>query len=446
MKEPIQTPTEVTLNNHNHSDSVDDFQTAALQGGSDGHDSKQERGILPVNNIPYDHCQKSGIDYKSLLKGRYEAERLPKDFSPERIVPDFAFNVLNPFGLLYRPVVDEAHLAAGGAKPVWPEGKPFAVCLTHDVDLVTLYSQRQVCRAGAQALRQAKSWIQKTKAALAFGRDCAATSLRKGATDPLHCYERWLEVEAAVGARSTFFFWPGWGSVGKHHPSDCSYELTDRVAFDGQKCTVAEMIREIARRGWEIGLHPSWYSFDNAEEMKRQKAAMETALGHDVVSVRQHFLHYDIRVTPRIQAEAGLRYDSTLGFNDNVGFRFGTCYPWRLYDLQADEELPIVEVPLIIQDGALLNPAKGMRLDEDTAFQYVVQITEAVERVGGVLTLLWHPNSIANPGWFDLYLKTLILLKAKNAWFASITEVGNHWKSCKKAKAEDQVGQPQMTS
>ena len=446
MKEPIQTLTEVTLNNHNHSDSVDDFQTAALQGGSDGHDSKQERGILPVNNIPYDHCQKSGIDYKSLLKGRYEAERLPKDFSPERIVPDFAFNVLNPFGLLYRPVVDEVHLAAGGAKPVWPEGKPFAVCLTHDVDLVNLYSQRQVCRAGAQALRQAKSWIQKTKAALAFGRDCAATSLRKGATDPLHCYERWLEVEAAVGARSTFFFWPGWGSVGKHHPSDCSYELTDRVAFDGQKCTVAEMIREIARRGWEIGLHPSWYSFDNAEEMKRQKAAMETALGHDVVSVRQHFLHYDIRVTPRIQAEAGLRYDSTLGFNDNVGFRFGTCYPWRLYDLQAEEELPIVEVPLIIQDGALLNPAKGMRLDEDTAFQYVVQITEAVERVGGILTLLWHPNSIANPGWFDLYLKTLILLKAKNAWFASITEVGNHWKSCKRAKAEDQVGQPQMTS
>jgi peptidoglycan/xylan/chitin deacetylase (PgdA/CDA1 family) len=368
------------------------------------------------------------IDHKKLLQGCYEAERLPKDFSLARIVPDFAFNVLNPLGLLYRPVADEAYLAGGGAKPVWPEGNPFAVCLTHDVDLVTLYSQRQVCRAKTHALRQAENWIQKTKAALAFGRDCVATSLHQGATDPLHCYERWLDVEAAVDARSTFFFWPGWGSVGKHHPSDCTYELSDRVVFDEQKCTVAEMIREIDRRGWEIGLHPSWYSFDDAEEMKRQKAALETALGHDVVSVRQHYLHYDIRVTPRVQAEAGLRYDSTLGFNDNVGFRFGTCYPWRLYDLQADEELPITEIPLIIQDGAMLNPVKGMRLDEDTAFQYVVQITEAVERVGGVLTLLWHPNAVMNPPRWSLYLRSLEYLKGENAWFGSVRELAQHFK------------------
>ncbi|MBI4621321.1 MAG: polysaccharide deacetylase family protein [Desulfobacterales bacterium] len=372
----------------------------------------------------------NGIDWQKLRNGRYEAERLPRDFSPERIVPDFAFNVLNPLGLLYRPVVDEVYLADGVAKPVWPEGKPLAVCLTHDVDLVTLYSQRQVCRAGAQALRQAENWIQKTRAALAFGRDWAATSLRKGATDPLHCYERWLEVEAAFGARSTFFFWPGWSSVRRHHPSDCTYELTDQVVFDGQKCTVAEMIREIDHRGWEIGLHPSWYSFDNIDEMKRQKETLETALDHDVVSVRQHFLHYDIRVTPRIQAEAGLRYDSTLGFNDNVGFRFGTCYPWRLYDLQVEEELPIVEVPLIIQDGALLNPAKGMRLDEDTAFQYVKQITKVVERVGGVLTLLWHPNAVMNPPCWNLYLRSLEYLKEKNAWFGAVRVVAVGGKQC----------------
>lgn len=366
------------------------------------------------------------INYKNLIQGRYEAERLPEDFSQERIVPDFAFNVLNPLGLLYRPVVDEAYLAAGGEKPAWPEGKPFAVCLTHDVDAVTLYSQRQVFRGGVQALRNAENWIEQSKGILIFGRDCAAAALRNGASDPLHCYERWLEAEMAVGARSTFFFWPGWGSVRKHHHSDCTYDLTDRIVFDGQKFTVAEMIRDIACRGWEIGLHPSWYSFNNVDEMKRQKAALEKALGNDVVSVRQHYLHYDIRVTPRVQAEAGLRYDSTLGFNDNVGFRYGTCYPWKLYDLQAEEALPITEIPLIIQDGALLNPTKGMRLDEDMAFQYVVQITEAVERVGGVLTLLWHPSAIMKPPWWNLYLRSLEYLKGKNAWFGTVREVSEH--------------------
>jgi peptidoglycan/xylan/chitin deacetylase (PgdA/CDA1 family) len=202
------------------------------------------------------------------------------------------------------------------------------------------------------------------------------------------------------------------------------YELSDSVIFDNQQCTVAEMMKEIDTRGWEIGLHPSWYSFDDVDELKRQKEALEKVLNHDIVSIRQHCLHYDIRITPRIQAEAEFKYDSTLGFNDNIGFRFGTCYPLRLYDLQEKTELPIKEIPLIIQDGAMLNPKKGMRLDGDTAFQYVVQIAEAAKGVGGVLTLLWHTNQIHKPEWWNLYLRTLEMLSAKNAWFGSVKQIG----------------------
>jgi peptidoglycan/xylan/chitin deacetylase (PgdA/CDA1 family) len=367
---------------------------------------------------------KADLDYQKLLQGRYEAERLPRDFSPERIVPDFAFNILNPLGLLYRPVVDEEYLARSGAKPVWPEGKPFAVCLTHDVDVVSLQSFRQSTRRRVENLLNGPSMMKKARGLVGMGVDVLRAFTHAHKPDPLHSYERWPEVEAGVGARSTFFFWAGWSSVQKHHPSDCTYELMDRIAFDGQKCRVAEMIREMDHRGWEVGLHPSWYSYDDVDEMKRQKEALETALGHDVVSVRQHYLHYDIRVTPRVQSEAGFRYDSTLGFNDNVGFRFGTCYPWRLYDLKAEQELPITEIPLIIQDGAMLNPAKGMRLDGDTAFEYVVQIAEAVEGVGGVLTLLWHPNYIHKPEWWNLYRRALDMLSDKNAWFGPVKQIG----------------------
>ena len=96
-------------------------------------------------------------------------------------------------------------------------------------------------------------------------------------------------------------------------------------------------------------------------------------------------IHYDIRVTPAAHAAAGFKYDSTLGFNDNIGFRFGTCHPWHLYDLKA-------------------------------------------EKVGGVLTLLWHPNWIIIPHWWNLYLRTLEYLQHKNAWFCSVKEVGEWWK------------------
>ncbi len=378
--------------------------------------------IISVSN------NRTDLNYQALLQGRYEAERLPKNFSPERIVPDFAFNVLNPLGLLYRPVVDENYLSRGGLKPVWPEGKPFAVCLTHDVDYVSLYSLRQSARFRTQQCFYGDSLTKKVRGLMGWGRDVVRALRHANRWDPLHCYERWLEAEAVVGAYSTFFFWPGWRSVGKHHSSDCTYELTDQVAFDGQKCSVAEMIREINCRGWEIGLHPSWYSFNDAEEMKRQKAALEMVLGHDVVTVRQHFLHYDVRVTPRIQTEAGFQYDSTLGFNNNVGFRFGTCYPWRLYDIQNEKELTLIEVPLIVEDVALLNQAKGMGLDEDIALLYIEQITEEVKKVGGILTLLWHPNHIIRSEWWNLYLKVLKYLEDRNAWFGSVQNVAERKK------------------
>lgn len=364
------------------------------------------------------------IDHQKLLQGRYEAKRLPSDFSPERIVPDFAFNVLNPLGLLYRPVVDEDYLQNGGQKPTWPDGKPFAVCLTHDVDVVSLYSLKQSLRSRKAQLLNSGGALQKVRSFVGVSIDFARLGIRAKQKDPLHCYERWLKAEKQCNAHSTFFFWPGLSAVTKRHYTDCAYELFDLVVFDNQKCTVAEMIQEIDQQGWEIGFHPSWYSFDDADELKRQKDSLEKALGHDIVSIRQHYLHYDIRVTPAVQAETGLKYDSTLGFNDNIGFRFGTCYPWNLYDLKNEKELTIKEIPLIIQDSAMLNPAKGMCLDEDTAFEYIKQITEAVENVSGILTLLWHPNSIINPDRWDLYLRTLDYLKKKNAWFGAVKEIG----------------------
>jgi len=365
--------------------------------------------------------------YQKLLQGRCEAERLPADFSPERAVPDFAFNALNPLGLLYRPVVDEDYLSEGGAKPAWPDKKPFAVCLTHDVDWVSLMSLRQEKRKRTQNRINGGTFLKKASELKRLGFDVSRAIRYKNTSDPLHCYERWLEAEERIGGKSTFFFWPGWKALRRRHPTDCLYDMEDRIVFDGQQCTVAEMIREIDRRGWEVGLHPSWYTFDNIDEMKRQKATLESVLGHDIVSVRQHYLHYDIRVTPRVQAEAGFLYDSTLGFNDNIGFRFGTSYPWKLYDLKSEVDLRITEIPLIIQDGGLLNTDKGMRLDEETAFNYVVQVAGAVERVGGVLTLLWHPNAIVKDSWWNLYLKTLDHLKSKNAWFGSVRDVARQW-------------------
>ena len=370
---------------------------------------------------------KMDLDLKKLLKGCYEAERLPIDFSPERTVPDFAFNVLNTLGLLYTPVVDKAHVAEFKKKPQWPENKPFAVCLTHDVDDVSYFSLRQILRPFTTPFSGLQNRQDKIKRLLKLGFNVLRVCKNQFSSDPLHCYERWLKIEEESGAKSTFFFWPGWKNVTKHHVTDPIYDLKDHVVFDGNNCTVAEMIQEIHRRRWEIGLHPSWYAYNDVDELKRQKEALEKALGHQIYSIRQHCLHYDIRVTPGVHSAAGFKYDSTLGFNDNIGFRFGTCYPWKLFDLESKKELPILEIPLIVQDTAMLNPSKGMRIDSKMALRYIILIAEEVEKVGGVLTLIWHPNEIINRESRTLYLRTLNYLREKNAWITSLKEVGSWW-------------------
>lgn len=367
------------------------------------------------------------LDYQKLITGRYEAERLSEDNSPERMVPDFAFNVLNPLGLLYQPIVDEEYIVQGKKKPTWPNNKPFAVCLTHDVDRVSLYSsKKRIWRRQIQLSNPRTLW---QKARRTLGNMVYAVYSPPSPEDPLHTYEKWIETEKKVNAHSTFFFWPGFKNVKKHHLTDCLYDLNDPVAFDGQKCTVAEMIQEIDHRGWEVGLHASWYSYDNEDELKGQKERLEEVLNHEVESVRQHCLHYDIRITPFVHSKAKLRYDSTLGFNDNVGFRFGTCYPWHLIDLKTDRETSVLEIPLHVQDSAMLAPNKGLRLDEEMAFQYVVQISDSVKKVGGVLTLLWHPHYMIEPTWWNLYIRTLQYLKEGDAWFASVKEVGERWET-----------------
>lgn len=369
------------------------------------------------------------IKYEKLIKGYYEAERMPQDFSSERTVPGYAYNILNSIGLLYRPIIDEFHLKNGGQKPLWPGEKKFAVCLTHDVDIVSLYSAPQCIRKFRYRFSQSKTPSEALRRPIGCGLELYEIIRNQSKRDPLHCYELWLNAEKNVGAPSTFFFWPGYNSIGKHHSSDCFYELHDRVEFDNESCSVSEMIKEIDRKGWEIGLHSSWSSCDDIDEMKRQKEALEETVGHDVKSIRQHYLHYDIRRTPKVQVLAGLKYDSTLGFNDNIGFRFGTSYPWSLFDLDSEEELPIMEIPLSIQDVSLLSPNRGMRLDEDMAFEYIVFITESVARVGGVLTLLWHPSRIIDEFYWSLYLKTLNYLKDRNPWFATVGMIGEYWRN-----------------
>ncbi len=364
------------------------------------------------------------IDWEKLARGDYEAEQLNRLKTPCYDATSPNFSVLNAHSLFYRPVADIARLAKGTQQPAWPEGKRFAVCLTHDVDAVSRYAlshhARRLTTGGRLALREPN--IRHVKNLLQTGWLLSRSLSALGKKDPTHCYEKWLQAEAEVGATSTFLFLPE--QTRYPHATDGGYRFDDSIVFDGQKTSVREMMREMSRRGWEVGLHALWNSWRSADEMKYQKEQVERAADSEVVSLRQHCLHFDIRVSPEIYAQSGILFDTSVGFNDNVGFRFGTCYPWLLSEPNGERLRPTLELPLIIQDKALIeccahNPSLALSLME--------LLISAVEEVGGVLTLLWHPCRIAQEHHFALYRHALGLLKNRNAYFGTMREIGTHW-------------------
>lgn len=314
-------------------------------------------------------------------------------------------------------------LAARAAlEPLWPDGRTFAACVSHDVDLVsTASTPAQALRSmrlsltGAGALRLARPPVRLARA-VRHGVSAAP------AATPL---ELALDVEREHGVRGTYFFtvYPGAGG----HRYDCTYDFGDPCRFRGRRVRIREVVETVAAEGHDVGLHGSYNSALTPGVLAREKAALEAAGGHPVTTTRQHFLHWDVRTTPRLQAEAGLRADSTLGFNRNLGFRAGTSLPFRHFDLERRERLDLLQLPLVVHEGPLLR-ADGLELDVELAKAVVRRLVDEIEGVGGVVTLLFHPNSLERPEFLELFQDALALCAERGAWFASMHQLDEWWR------------------
>ena len=232
-----------------------------------------------------------------------------------------------------------------------------------------------------------------------------------------------IEKEANVRASYFFHVCP----VAHVSLYDCLYHLQDVVIFRGRRRSVGEIVRELSDEGFDIGLHGSYHSAFSAEVLAAERAVLERATGSPVTSTRQHYLHWDARFTPRAQNTAGLRTDSTLGFNRNVGFRAGTSLPFRLFDLPGGASTDVLEVPLIVQEGPLL-AENALELDRKQAIEVLRLLLDRVAEVGGVATLLFHPHSLVNPDHLAFYRWSIEYGRSKDAWFASLRDIGNWWR------------------
>ncbi|WP_367121914.1 polysaccharide deacetylase family protein [Methanohalophilus sp. DAL1] len=298
------------------------------------------------------------------------------------------------------PVVSK-YLIEKGMSPEYPDGKKFAVCLTHDIDDIlppakhTLLSSL-FCMKFLDADRFKKQVLWK----------------KKGMQDsPYLNFREIMELEQKYDAKSSFYF-----ITTEKDPVRFRYNIED----------IETELSEIIDNGFEVGLHGGYYAYNSLETIIKEKERLEKTLGKKVIGYRNHYLRFKVPDTWELLSKAGFKYDTTLGYSDKPGFRNGMCHPFKPYNLNTNEECNILEIPLVIMDGAMFSCSKTF----ETAWQYSKDIIDTVERYNGVITLLWHNNVFNCPfrdDWKKLYEKILKCCYEKDAWMTSGEEIFEWW-------------------
>jgi peptidoglycan/xylan/chitin deacetylase (PgdA/CDA1 family) len=302
--------------------------------------------------------------------------------------------------------------------PPVPNGYRFVACLTHDMDHPSI--RRHFCdrtmwgflyRATVGSLVSSLSgritlstllsnWVAVLKLPFVY----------LGVADDF-----WSKLRTYTaldgGAHSTFFVIPF-----RAHPGIRAGMLAPRARKSGYGAAdVAELLGQLEAQGHEIGLHgiDAWHDSrkgrSELEEVARYVAASPTG-------ARMHWLYFDEH-SPEALESAGVEYDSTVGYNDAVGYRAGTSQVYK--PLNA---VRLLELPLHIMDTAMFSP-KRQNLTFSEAKKRVGEIIENAVRNGGVITVNWHDRSIASERlWRDFYSELVEQLRSNGAWFASATD------------------------
>lgn len=299
-------------------------------------------------------------------------------------------------------------------EPLWPQNKKFAICLTHDVDNIRKYSYKPpVLIIGGAIVHWGKPGLAFH---IALEYLAILFHLKK---DPYDTFDYITNLEKSSGFKSSFYFKAGGNS--KHDSNDTI-----------KKSRVARLMKSLEKKGCEIGLHPSFHSYNNLRLMASEKSELDKKASNRSYGCRQHYLRWKSPDTWRIQEQLGILYDTSLGFADHIGFRCGFCFPFKPFDVMENRIFDIWELPLTVMEGSLQSPGY-QNLSSEEAYEEIIRHIEIVRKFGGVFVLLWHNSALEDSGnwkgWKKVYEETMRYMSQQGAFVSNGREIIDCWNS-----------------
>jgi|SRR5438876_3150989 len=329
-----------------------------------------------------------------------------------------AFPTLDVHIMMLREWILDCGIALLEIPPV-PAGHRFIVCLTHDIDFAGIRRHRldhtmwgflyrstvgavsNLLRGRLSVRELLRSWSAAASLPLVY------LGWAKDFWEPFGWY---LRIEKNIPA--TYFVIPF-----KRRPGDkvvAPHASRRGAAYDVSD--LAHWPTALLEEGCEVGVHgiDAWHSAEKGREELEKIAAVT---GESRIGIRMHWLLREEN-TFRVLEEAGYAYDSTVGYNDTVGYRSGTTQVFRPAGART-----LLELPLHIQDGALFFPQQ-LDLSESDAWLRCGRLIDHSRTFGGVLTVLWHDRSHGPERfWGAFYVRLLRALTTLDGWFGTADQV-----------------------
>jgi len=316
--------------------------------------------------------------------------------------------VLNLAALELRRAV----VAVAGRMPMrllapWPNGRRWAVALSHDLDVVA----RWPIFTGLRLVELAR------KGDLVRIGSVIRAALRSAVGNPVwQGVASVLGTESEYGVKSTWFILCGTPTLATMRAGDLTYVPESPAA--------RRIISAIGSAGHRVELHGSFETYTDAERFGAQRERLSAIAGTMPNGVRQHYLRMRPGVTHRAMAIAGFKHDSTFGFADRNGFRLGVADVLPVWSEADQNSLDIDEIPFTWMDRAL-SKYRGVESPEAWIAD-ALELAESTRAVDGLWCGIWHPNltpALGFPGAPAAYANLVRQLAMMHPFFETTRQI-----------------------
>lgn len=273
----------------------------------------------------------------------------------------------------------------------FPE-KKFRYLSTIDVDNVYAYKAKPFSRAAGANFKDFINLnfenIQKRMQTRLFGKP-----------DPFDGYDLQMELSKKYNIPLIYFFL---------YRNNTKYDRT----IDPNHPEFKKLLKKIRNNSdASIGIHPSYLSSNEPALFAQETDLLRKNSGGEVSFSRQHYLRFDVRRTPQDLINAGIKYDFSMGYAVDIGFRAGTSMPFYYFDLDKNEVTGLMTVPFAIMDGAYYTYLRVKPKDSEAATE---ELINDVKSVNGLFVSVFHDRTFSQvmfPGWKAVYTRLQEKLK-----------------------------------